>query len=240
MRYLSLLFSALAVLLLTSCDPTPPAQQQTSEPADTVKSTEKLLSVEKQAKPATDGRDVGKAYKLFQQGVGEMKEQKYEAAVSTFLLALESDPENPKIFYNLGSCYYSLKEYSLALSYFGDAVRFNPSDTSSMIYTGMIHYAQGRIEESIVSYTNAIEINDQLYMAWYNRGTSYGRLEKYDEAIHDFTAALVINPSHGNSYMNRGLAYFYKGETDLACKDWQKAASMGVTVANEAIREHCK
>lgn len=239
MRYFTLLTVLVLFQVLYSCGQS--QKQNTKNNASPGKDSS--IAVFSGTQPSinmNDGKDTGKAFQLFQQGVNEMKEQRYEDAVSTFLSALELDPQNPKIFYNLGSCYYTLKEYSLALSYFSDAIKFNPSDTSSMIYSGMIHYTQGRIQESIALYTKAIKISDQLYMAFYNRGTSYGRLELYDMAISDFSAAIKINPSHANSYMNRGLAYYYSGKAELACKDWEVAAKKGVPMASEAIREHCR
>jgi tetratricopeptide (TPR) repeat protein len=236
MRIFSLFALLSFFLVLHSCGN--PAEKSTKESSST-DSAAVFSGTKPSADVPDDGTDKAKAYQLFQQGTNEMKEQRYQDAVKTFLSAMEYDPENYRIYYNLGSCYYSLKEYSLVLSYFGDAVSFNPNDTSALIYSGMIHYLEGRIEESITYYNQAIDINNQLYMAWYNRGTSYGRLEEYDKAIFDFSEAIRINPVHGNSYMNRGLAYLYKGETDLACKDWKKASAYGVSMADEAIRQHC-
>lgn len=239
MRYLTLLAVVVLFQVFCSCGQT---QKQTTE-NEATPGKDSAIATFSGTQPSinmNEGKDIGKAFQLFQQGVNEMKEQRYENAISTFQSAQELDPQNPKIYYNLGSCYYSLKEYSLALSYFSDAIKFNPSDTSSMIYSGMIHYTEGRIQESIMLYTKAIDINDQLYMAFYNRGTSYGRLDQYDYAISDFTAAIKINPGHANSYMNRGLAYYKSGKVEQACKDWEIAANKGVAMASEAMREYCR
>jgi len=236
MRIFSVLVLFCVLTVLYSCGNPVGKSTKSSSPAD---SSTVFSGTKPSADVPDDGTDRAKAYQLFQQGTKEMKEQRYQDAVTTFLSAMEYDPSNPLIYYNLGSCYYSLKEYSLALSYFGDAIRFNPSDTSALVYSGMIHYLEGRIQESINYYTQALNINDKLYMAWYNRGTSYGRIEDYEKAIADFSRAILINPVHGNSFMNRGLAYYYSGNTDLACKDWKKASSLGLGIADEAIRQYC-
>lgn len=233
---LLILFAIFSVFLASQSCSSP----NESAKSDATKNNPAISGTQPKPEDEQEGNDRGKAYQLFQQGTKEMKEQRYQDATQTFLTAAEYDPTNPLIYYNLGSCYYSLKEYSLALSYFGDAIKFNPSDTSALIYSGMIHYLENRIQESIKFYTQALEINDKLYMAWYNRGTSFGRIEDYEKAIADFSQAIVINPSHGNSYMNRGLAYYYSGKTDLACKDWKKASGLGIAMADEALRQYCQ
>lgn len=230
------LFTVLSVFLACQSCSSP----DVSSNSEATKNSSAVSGTQPKSEHEHEENNRGKAYQLFQQGTKEMKEQRYQEATQTFLSAAEFDPTNPLIYYNLGSCYYSLKEYSLALSYFSDAIKFNPSDTSALIYSGMIHYLENRIQESIKYYTQALEINDKLYMAFYNRGTSYGRIEDYEKAIADFSLAIVINPSHGNSYMNRGLAYYYSGKTELACNDWKKASGLGIGMADEALRQYCQ
>jgi len=97
MRYFTLLTVLVLFQVLYSCGQS--QKQNTKNNASPGKDSS--IAVFSGTQPSinmNDGKDTGKAFQLFQQGVNEMKEQRYEDAVSTFLSALELDPQNPKSF----------------------------------------------------------------------------------------------------------------------------------------------
>lgn len=53
----------------------------------------------------------------------------YDEALKGYLALAELQPQNPDLLYNIGNCYYRLKEIPKAIVYYERASRINPSDT---------------------------------------------------------------------------------------------------------------
>ena len=86
----------------------------------------------------------------------------------------------------------------------------------------------------------SLEVAPNYGLAYYNRGTLLGMQNKYIEALDDLNKSIELDPSNGNAYVNRGLAYFYLKQMNSACRDWNKAADMGIEKAKTAVEEYCK
>jgi tetratricopeptide (TPR) repeat protein len=102
-------------------------------------------------------------------------------------------------------------------------------------------YKQGDISGAMASYKKAIELNPSYYKAFNNLGILRATaLKDYREALEDFTKAISFKPDYADAYLGRGTCWLNLNEKKLACRDWQKARSLGNLQAEDMIRIHCK
>jgi tetratricopeptide (TPR) repeat protein len=65
-------------------------------------------------------------------------------------------------------------------------------------------------------------------------------MNDFEGAVVDFSQAMELNPEYVDAYYNRGIAYFQLKEYQMACQDWEKASSMGSTLARTALQQYCR
>lgn len=180
------------------------------------------------------------AASAYNRGVRYYQKGDMENAFVQFKSALEKSPENSNINHYLGRLYYDMGQKELALSYYEDAVRFNPGDSVSILGVGQVHFDRGDYKNAMKYYDMSLETAPNYGLAYYNRGTLLGMQNKYIEALDDLNKSIDLDPENGNAFLNRGLAYYYLKQMNSACRDWEKAAAMGIKKAETAIEEYCR
>jgi len=180
------------------------------------------------------------AMEKFKRGVKFYEEQDLPAALEQFKLALANIPENSKVNHYLGRIYYEMGQKELSLSYYKDAVKYNIDDSTSILGIGQVYFDLGDHQNAMEYYNITLDVAPNYGLAYYNRGTLLGMQNNYIEALEDLNKSIELDPDNGNAYINRGLAYFYLKQLNSACRDWQKAADMGVEKADAALDEYCR
>ncbi len=56
----------------------------------------------------------------------------------------------------------------------------------------------------------------------------------------DYSKAIILKTDFAEAYYKRGILNLELKKNNFACKDWQKASSLGYTSADSLIQEHCK
>jgi len=106
-------------------------------------------------------------------------------------------------------------------------------------YLGNYYDTSGNDEEAIKNYDLAISRNKGYLLAYNNRGILKGKHGNINGAVLDFTKAIEQKPDYAEAYYNRGVALYQQQKPDEACRDWQKASSLGFKQANSVIAEYC-
>lgn len=96
---------------------------------------------------------------LFTQGNSAYQEQNFEAALSNYLLILESGLESADLFYNTGNCYYKLNQPTQAILYYEKGLKLRPLSKD-------IKYNLGLANKQIVDKIEALPI--PFYKEWWN------------------------------------------------------------------------
>ncbi len=65
------------------------------------------------------------------------------------------------------------------------------------------------------------------------------QLGKVREAGEDYNQAIELNPEYGPAYFNRGALFFILDDKGHACLDWEKANSLGLPQASQALAIYC-
>jgi tetratricopeptide (TPR) repeat protein len=152
----------------------------------------------------------------------------YHRAIEDFDKAISLKPNLAEAYYNRGVVYgKDLGQNQRAIEDFNEAIRLKPDYGNAYSKRGTAYGNLGQNQRAIEDFNETIRLKPDLAVAYYNRGLSYGKLGQYQRAIVDNDQAIRLQPDYGDAYSNRGHAYFLQGNSNLGCRDAQKACELG-------------
>ncbi len=87
----------------------------------------------------------------------------------------------------------------------------------------------------------AIKLEPDLSSAYFNKGIYYIDVKNYKCALDNIDTAVLLEPNDAFNIENRGeLFYFCLKNKKSACVDWEKAAALGNSKAQDELRKYCK
>lgn len=92
------------------------------------------------------------ANELFQSG-------QYSEAIKQYNSALELDPKNPEIYFNLGNCYGLLGSHSEAIWYFNKAIELEPTFAMAWYNKGIAYLKLDKLSEASAAFTKAYSLD---------------------------------------------------------------------------------
>lgn len=119
------------------------------------------------------------------------------------------------------------ENYQGALEILKVLLNEDPNNLEAWDKRGFCHKLTEDYNAAIDDYNHFLSIKSSDKHALLSRGSAYQKLKKYNEAIRDFDAALAVDPEFQEALNNRGWAKKGMGDTDGACKDWNKSKKLG-------------
>jgi len=125
------------------------------------------------------------------------------------------------------------------------------TDYYKVYWEGVWKYENGNYSEALRNFNRALELKPQTNITTiYNyRGNCRLKLSDYNGAIGDYSIAINYAPSTQTDnntlktiFYNRGLANYFLGNSSIACSDFNKSISLGLTdsASIQFIRQVCK
>ena len=94
-------------------------------------------------------------------------------------------------------------------------------------------------QAAIIFFDNQIKADSTNLSAYINRGAYFAELGLHVQAIKDFNKALSIEPHQAIVYYNRAISKARFMYTLDACKDLQKAGTLGYEPAEDLLKVRC-
>jgi len=142
-------------------------------------------------------------------GMAFLNEGKVQLAFVEFQKAIQIEPDNKEIVYNLGIVYLQLDDYENARQYFLKAVRLNPDFADAYNNLGFTYMQLKQWREAVGAFQKAIA--NVLYRtperAFYSMGMSYYRLGEYEKAVDAFKDSIRRDNTFSLPYYGMALAY---------------------------------
>jgi len=164
----------------------------------------------------------------------------YNEAIDCYTRLLEIEPDNDKIYYELGHLYLQKNESLPAVNAFSLAL---DKDSENPFYHNSIAFALVQLEqfdEAIEHYQKAININPDPYwtsIVCQALGSVYLEIKKNPEAaIVLYQTAGVLNPESEESHLAIGDTYFTTEDYDNAIKAYCDA----IKINPENAKSYCK
>lgn len=91
-----------------------------------------------------------------------LQQKQYEKAIPIFKMSIaaESDEFSINEYYNLGTCYYQIKNYDSAIQAFKSCIQLMPNDAESYHWIGLCYIQLGKKTDACAALNKALEVNN--------------------------------------------------------------------------------
>jgi tetratricopeptide (TPR) repeat protein len=191
------------------------------------------------------------AQTAFEKGMSSANGGKFETALSEFQTSLAfaenadaSDNFRAKIHFNIGVCFYKLKQNAEAVREFEQAVKLKKGDYEKAFYAlGMAQAELKNWDEAEKAFRGAIGSNKQNGEAWFDLAFVYLAQENYELAQTAFQKSIELKSVDSSiSHNNLGVILALSGDVNAAVKQFEKALqkSNGKLIVAERNLQFCK
>jgi tetratricopeptide (TPR) repeat protein len=154
-----------------------------------------------------------------------LKQGNAKGAVEAYQKALELEPNDAKLHFNLAIALSRLKDGMGQERELKKAIELDPGFSEAHNQRGSFLMLQGNLAEAEREFRSAIENNPQYAEALNNLGTVRGHQGKNDEAAALFREAATDDPQYIQAYVNLGLTLAAEGKYPEAEQQFQRALS---------------
>ena len=181
-----------------------------------------------------------KALEYKQLGISQMKEAKYEDAVSSFQKALDQSLGRIRA-QELDVCYYkALAQYKsgdtkAAIKTYDELVDYDKKNWEVYYLRGSVLLADGQPDACLKDYDKAVSLNDSDAELYGHISENLQNAGRTQEAQKYLEQGLKLKPSSASDYENIGKLYVIKGDTENAVKMLTQAADKGADRAYLAL-----
>lgn len=172
------------------------------------------------ADPELEGLPKSFAHNLI--GACQFKLKNSEQAIDSFRRAVELDPEDPDIHYNLGCCYGNLKMWLAAENSYRRSLNIQKS-ARTYNNLGLALQALNKTFDAIESYECGIRLDDKYADLYNNLGTSLKIALKYDDAERSLKKAIRLKENFASAHNNLGTLYEVMERYDEAKEQFEIA-----------------
>ena len=152
--------------------------------------------------------------------------RRFPEAEAAYKKAIELNPEDDNLYYELGDCYGDVAQYPESEVACRKAIELNPKNYDAYRELGDACKNQGKFAEAEEAYKVAIALNPEDYRAYPKLGKFYQQQGRFSEAVALFEKLIEQNPYNDKAYGALGAAHREMGKTDLAEKYSNKAIQL--------------
>lgn len=145
-----------------------------------------------------------------------------EEAISCFIEALRTNPDEDEIHINLGDAYKAQGRLDDALTEYKEALRIDPNDVVAHSNLANIYQSQGKLDEVITEYKKILQTHLGDSSAHCEMGDVYKSQGKLDEAIKEYFEALRIDPRYKIAHSSLADVFKTQGRLDEAVKEYRE------------------
>jgi tetratricopeptide (TPR) repeat protein len=145
-------------------------------------------------------------------------------ALECYMAAAELDDKNEDIWFEMGSCLYSLGNYPKSLECSINALKINSSHKKVWFNSALALSMMNENNRALEFYTEAIKIDPSYSMAYFARANTFYQLGKWAHAVEDYTITLSLSGDFSSEeedcHFYRGVCYEKLGSWDFARIDY--------------------
>jgi len=155
------------------------------------------------------GAALGAAYTAsywLEKGDAFFEEDSYELALSSYVQAIELDPENFAAWSGKGQSLFQMGMFEEANGAFDMALEINLASSQAWKDKGKVLFELGRYSEAYEAQRKALEIDPGNAEAWYEQGRALDQMGQRYASIEAYGKALELDPGNGDAWYRRGDA----------------------------------
>lgn len=152
-----------------------------------------------------------------------------------------------------GIANYENGNFEEAINHLDKAIEINPNDTNMLFYRAVSKLKLldkiGAVEDlnSAITLGSSYSLhildrnftNQQLAGIYYKIAKKYAEIGDNQIVLEYYTKIIEVFPENPAAYLKRAELEIKIGDSDAACKDWQKSKNLGNEEANNFLKEYC-
>ncbi len=150
------------------------------------------------------------ASKLVGAALRLQSEGKYNEAINQYVKALELNPNDSKIHYNVGTAFQAIDDFEHAEKAYKKSLEIDPNNEKAKSALNLLGQ----------------QANEKKVKELLGRAIELQKSNNYQEAITTYLAALSISQNDASIYYNLGTAYQANGDLNNAQIQYQKAIDL--------------
>jgi len=121
--------------------------------------------------------------------------------------AKEIEPNNLRVYNNLGNVYKELKNINESINCYKKIIEIDPKHINAHYNLGLAYYGLRNLRESKKYFQKTVQMQPDYALAFFNLGSIHGELKEWQEAIEAYQSAIKIRSNFASAYNNMGLIY---------------------------------
>jgi len=170
----------------------------------------------------------------------QFSQGEYEKAIISYSEDLETNPKDINLLFSRGRAYQELGQLLEAQADFDLALQQDPKNTQVLMSLSLVHLDQESFASALLYATKAEEVDGPLPMSSLLKGRAFHQLGMPEEALNAYGMAIQLDKNFAQAYFNRGILKVALKRTKEACEDFQQAASLKYTGAEQALTSYCR
>lgn len=176
----------------------------------------------------------------YNRGILLMDLKRDTSALKDVNKAIELKPDYAEAYNVRGILSMNEKKYEEAMNDYNKAIELKPDLAEVYVNRGNVLRDQNKDDQAMKDYNKAIELQPGYPNAYYNRGVLLIKEKRFEEVINDFSKVIELKGDSAMSYYNKGMAEYFLNRKDIACRDLQQAATMGIQQAKDSYKQFCQ
>ncbi|MDR2708921.1 MAG: tetratricopeptide repeat protein [Elusimicrobiota bacterium] len=163
---------------------------------------------------------------IYKNAIEEINNKQYSDAIE--LLRSIENTENYLVYFNIGYCYYHLKNDKLAQKYFKKSIKLNNTYSKSYAYLGFSYFYANKLNKSEKAFIQCLNLDNTAnteadnYSIYYTLGQINTLRKNKSKALKYYFKALEYRPDDFNVNYILANIYFFDGNYNNAKKFFEK------------------
>jgi tetratricopeptide (TPR) repeat protein len=146
-----------------------------------------------------------------------------EEAIAAYRKAIELDPKDATVHYNLGFVLFEHGNLDEAIDAYHKAIELDPKHAAAYCNLGLALRLKRKLDESIAACRKAIELDSKNANAHNILGMAFEAQGKVDDAIAAYRKAIELDPKFADPHNNLGNALGAQGKFEEAIVHFRQA-----------------
>ncbi|MFZ0827478.1 MAG: tetratricopeptide repeat protein [Verrucomicrobiia bacterium] len=151
------------------------------------------------------------------------QEGRMPEAMKYYARALQINPENPDVLYDLGNAFAQMKDWDNAINNYRHALQITPDQADVLDNLGFALAAKKQFADATGCFEAALKLNPDSASTHNNLASVLFREQRYGEAAQQFREALRVTPDDPRIFVNLGDTLLRLGKPDEAIPSYQAA-----------------
>ena len=163
-----------------------------------------------------------------QEGIKQLQNENYGAALTTFNAIAKSDPKNGTIYYYIGEVSYQTDAPAEAEKAYKKGLTINPQCAECKVGLGKLMLDQGKVTEADEYFESASRMdkkNPEIF-AMIGEAYLYNKKPNGNKAVTYLTMARDMNPKIARYWAHLGDAYKLTGDNGEAMTNYERAVEL--------------